>query len=57
VLQEFELEIMKVREREVGSSHVVREFEFGILAVKNPYCNGRREIISASEALIHQWTS
>jgi hypothetical protein len=50
VLQEFELEIMTVREREVGSSHVVREFEFGILAVKNPYCNGRRELISASEA-------
>jgi hypothetical protein len=57
VLQEFKLNILIVREREVGCSHVVREFEFGFLAVGNPCRNGRRERFSSSEALICQWTS
>jgi hypothetical protein len=35
VLQEFELEKLTVREREVGCSPVVREFEFVFLTVGN----------------------
>jgi hypothetical protein len=57
VLKEFELEILIVREREVGCGHVVREFEFGFLTVGNPYRNGRREKVPSSEAMISQWTS
>jgi hypothetical protein len=41
VLQEFELEKLTVREREVGCSHLVREFEFGFLTVRNSYGNGQ----------------
>jgi hypothetical protein len=43
VLQEFKLENLTVREREVGCSPVIREFEFVFLTVGNPYLNGRRE--------------
>jgi hypothetical protein len=57
VLQEFELENLTVRERDVGCSPVLREFEFVFLTVGNPYRNGRRERISSSEATIYQWTS
>jgi hypothetical protein len=57
VLQEFKLENLTVREREVGCSPVIREFEFVFLTVGNPYRNGRRERISSSEAMIYQWTS
>jgi hypothetical protein len=57
VLQEFELEILTVREREVGCSHVVRVFEFGILTAVNPCRNRRRERTSSSGAMINQWTS
>jgi hypothetical protein len=57
VLQEFKLEILTVRERKVGCSHVVREFEFGILTVENPFRNDRRKRISSLEAMIFQWTS
>jgi hypothetical protein len=57
VLQEFELEKLIVRERDVGCSPVIREFEFVFLTVGNPYRNCRRERISSSEAMIYQWTS
>jgi hypothetical protein len=57
VLQEFKLENLTVRQREVGCSPVTREFEFVFLTVGNPYRNGRRERISSSEAMIYQWTS
>jgi hypothetical protein len=57
VLQEFKLENLTVREREVGCSPVIREFEFVFLTVGNPYRNGRRERISSSEAMIYQWAS
>jgi hypothetical protein len=57
VLQEFKLENLTVREREVGCSRVIREFEFVFLTVGNPSRNGRRERISSSEAMIYQWTS
>jgi hypothetical protein len=57
VLQEFTLEILIVRERELGCSRVVREFEFGFLTVGNPIRSGRRKRISSSEALIFQWPS
>jgi hypothetical protein len=54
VLQEFKLENLTVREREVGCSPVIREFEFVFLTVGNPYRNRRREKISSSEAMIYQ---
>jgi hypothetical protein len=57
VLQEFKLENLTVREREVGCSPVIRQFEFVFLTVGNPYRNGRRERISLSETMIYQWTS
>jgi hypothetical protein len=57
VLQEFKLENLTVREREVGCSPVKREFEFVFLTVGNRYRNGRRERILSSEAMIYQWTS
>jgi hypothetical protein len=41
------LENLTVREREVGRSPVIREFEFVFLTVGNPYRNGRRERISS----------
>jgi hypothetical protein len=56
VSQEFELEELIVREREVGCSPVVREFEFVFLTVGNPYPNRRRGRISSSEAMLYQWT-
>jgi hypothetical protein len=37
VVRVFDFEILTVREGEVGCSHVVREFKFGILAVGNPF--------------------
>jgi hypothetical protein len=46
VLQGFRREILIVREMEVGRSHVVREFEFEFLTVRNTCCKGRRERIS-----------
>jgi hypothetical protein len=57
VLQEFKLENLTVREREVGCSPVKREFEFVFLTVGNRYRNGRRERISSSEAMVYQCTS
>jgi hypothetical protein len=57
VLQEFKLENLTVRKREVGCSPVIREFEIVFLTVGNPYRKGRREWISSSEAMIYQWTS
>jgi hypothetical protein len=57
VLQEFELVLLTVRDRDVGSSHVVKEFKFGTLTVENSYRNGRRKIMSSSEAMINQWAS
>jgi hypothetical protein len=57
VVQEFELGILTILELEVASSHLLREFEFGIVTFGNPYRNGRCERISPSEAMIHQSTS
>jgi hypothetical protein len=55
VRQEFELEILPVREQEVGCSPVVQKFEFVFQTVGNPFSNGQRERISSSEAMIYQW--
>jgi hypothetical protein len=57
VLQELKIENLTVREREVVCSPVIRKFKFEFLIVGNPYCNGRRERISSSEAMIYQWKS
>jgi hypothetical protein len=45
VLREFGVEIRIVRNQVVGCSQAIREFEYRILTVGNPYRNGRRERI------------
>jgi hypothetical protein len=57
VLQDFKLEKLTIRKRDVGCRLVVWEFEFVFLTAVNPNRNGWCERISSSEAMIHQWTS